>query len=299
MPPTLTPSDLGISDAIETPIGEPKVYALPNWYSYGDPEKLEVMRNLSNARAHLDPGIAYTATQIFERAGVEPRDHVGQAAALLYFVQRAIYYINEPGERLQDPAFTLNHRFGDCDDSVMALACLCTSVRLDNRFVVIGRDPEGNIVHWVEGVGKCPENVNFAHIFLIVGTPTFNPTDWWFAETTLKTPLGWSLVTHNPKGLPELAERPRIQGLYKKGEVHGADAVSRDSSVPTSHDLSVKKILARVTGNDEPHWVVQLVATALLSGASVVAATVLAEVAMARLRPRLIDSGVLPPKASK
>lgn len=285
----LNPSDIGISDtlSLEDPdLGGTRVYALPKWSSYGDPQKLEIMRKLAEARATQDPSIAVTATSIFKKAGVEPRDHVGQAAALLYFIQRGVYYVHEKGERLQDPRFTLIHRLGDCDDQVLALAALCSSVRLENKFVVAGLDQAGQMRYWVEGEGPCPSDVDFSHIFLVIGTPTFHPTHWWWAEPTLRVPLGWSVMTHDSSDLPELQDRPRLASM-------SADLGSApEASASQQPDLSVRHVLRKMTGR-EPHWTVQLALTAAVSAGSVIAATVLAEVAMSHLRPTLVEKGWL------
>jgi hypothetical protein len=63
-----------------------------------------------------DPRIAKLALKVIRQSGAKPREYEKQAAALLKWVQdpKNCYYINEPGERLQDPIYTIKVKHGDC-----------------------------------------------------------------------------------------------------------------------------------------------------------------------------------------
>ena len=181
-----------------------KVYHLPQWRGMSDPARLKTLREIA-LPAGRDPRIATLAVQLLKANNVKPREHRKAAEALLKFVQTRIFYVNEPGERLQDPVYTLRVGYGDCDDMAMVLAALCESLRLPWRFVISGR--RGNrIVRWVEGTPY--REAQWSHIYLAIGDRPFAPKKWWFAEPTLKKPLGWDVVVASKGGtvpLPELA----------------------------------------------------------------------------------------------
>jgi hypothetical protein len=96
-------------------LGTAKVHHLVDWHKMSHPERLKVLRSMVLARGR-DPRIAKKAVEIFREKNVKPRDYEGQAAALLAWVQdpKHVYYVNEPGERLQDPIHTMEVGHGDC-----------------------------------------------------------------------------------------------------------------------------------------------------------------------------------------
>ena len=182
-----------------------KVYHLPSWKGMSDPARLRALRQIA-LEAGRDPRLATLAVQILRQSGVRPRDYTGQARALLKFVQHRIFYVNEPGERLQDPIYTLRVGYGDCDDMALLLAALYESLRLPWRFVISGKRGS-RLVRWMEGTPYAP--ASWAHIYLAVGDKPFRPTRWIYAEPTLQSvDLGWDVVAASKGGtapLPELA----------------------------------------------------------------------------------------------
>jgi transglutaminase-like putative cysteine protease len=137
---------------------------------------------------------------------VPPRKTEGQAARLLKWVQ-GLYYVNEPGERLQDPLYTVQVGYGDCDDLAMLLGALCESLRIPWRFVLSGKKGR-RTVRWIEGQRR--KRARWAHIYVAIGDRPFRPTRWMFAEPTVRgVPLGWDVVSsaqkHGRVVLPELA----------------------------------------------------------------------------------------------
>ena len=174
--------------------------------------------------AGRDPRIATLAVQILRANGVKPREYRKQAAALLKFVQTRIFYVNEPGERLQDPTYTLRVGYGDCDDMAILLAALCESLRLPWKFVISGREGSGRLIRWVEGTPY--RHANWAHIYLAIGDRPFTPKRWFFAEPTLpNVALGWDVVQASKGGtapIPELAG-PDDFGAIEKAPVSEAD----------------------------------------------------------------------------
>lgn len=192
--------------ANEIELGDAKAFHLPEWGSMSHPERLAFMRQISMMRGR-DPRIAKLAVSILRQYGAGPRQYDRQAAALLKWVQdpKNVFYVNEPGERLQDPIHTIKVGHGDCDDQVILLASLYESVGLPWRFVLSGRAKGGDKLRHIEG-DPIPSDVRWTHIYLCVGTPPFNPTRWYFAETTIVgVPLGWDVVSGDHSYLPEMS----------------------------------------------------------------------------------------------
>ena len=219
--------------------GGTKVHHLPDWSGYDDPKKLEVIRYIAQQRGR-DPRIAKLAVDIIRKAGVKPRDYRGQAAALLKWVQdpKHVYYVNEPGELLQDPIYTIRNGFGDCDDQVMVLCALFESVRLPWRLVISGRHKETKQkVRFIEG-DAYPANVAWAHIYCMVGDHAFQPRKWYFCESTVNgVPLGWDVIAGDPSYIPEMDKArpgpPEIVRLKSKAAVEAARAKAKTPAPAT------------------------------------------------------------------
>jgi len=183
-----------------------KVHHLPDWAGYDDPQKLAVIRKIAEMRGR-DPRIVQKAVSIIKKARVKPRQYKKQAAALLKWVQdpKNIYYVNEAGERLQDPIYTLRQGYGDCDDQIMVLCAFFESIRLPWKLVISGRSrATKKKVRFIEG-SEYPQNVVWTHIYCMVGTPPFRPDRWYFCECTVQgVPLGWDVVSGDHRYLPEM-----------------------------------------------------------------------------------------------
>jgi hypothetical protein len=184
-----------------------KAYHIPDWKKLSEPQRMKYLREIT-LKAGRDPRIATLAVKICKDANCEPREYRKQAAAILKWVQHNIYYVNEPGERLQDPIYTLRVGYGDCDDMAMLLAALYESLRLPWRFVLSGKSENGQIIRWIEGTPF--RRAAYSHIYVVVGWPAFRPKVWAYAEPTLRrVGLGWDVVaaTRQTNGaiLPELA----------------------------------------------------------------------------------------------
>ena len=184
----------------------PKVYHLPEWDGYADPKRLDVIARIAKMRGR-DPTIATLAVNILKQAGAEPRQYRKQAAALLNFVQNKLYYVNEPGERLQDPLYTLKVGYGDCDDLVIMLATLLESIRLPWKLVISGTKGRKK-VRYHQGdkfPGASKKGYNWSHIYMMIGDRPFVPQKWYYAETTVRgAPLGWDVVEGDASIFPEL-----------------------------------------------------------------------------------------------
>lgn len=192
----------------EIKLDRPRVYHLAGWDRTDHLGRVRFLRQIAMHYAR-DPRIRSTVARILE--GTNQRDYPAQAAKLLAWVHTNIAYYNEPGEVLQDPLYTLEHRYGDCDDLGILLATFFESIRLPWRFALSGR--VGNQrAWWHEGL-PIQRGAQWGHIYLHVGWPPFRPTIWASVEPTIKgVPLGWEVGksaplvgSGAPTTLPELS----------------------------------------------------------------------------------------------
>lgn len=235
--------------------GEPtthvKAWDLPNWRNSNQTQRMRFLREVA-VTSGLDPRMATFVVSILRSNNVKPRDYVSQASVLLSWVQDNIYYINEPRERLQEPFYTLKVGYGDCDDMVLLLAAMFTSINLEFRFVLSG-NIKGKLMRWIEGQ---PHKSNaFNHIYLMVGNKPFKPTKWLFCEPTIKVPLGWDIVGAKGK-LPPNAIMPEF------GEVLSLDE-SGEYSLEQQDEGFLRKLSNDLKDQLHPHRL----ATIVISGA--------------------------------
>lgn len=227
------------TNAKELDLGDAKVYHLPNWHGLSHPERLAVIRQVAMMRGR-DPRIARLAVDIIKKAKAKPREYKKQAAALLKWVQdpKNVYYVNEPGERLQDPIHTIRVGHGDCDDMALLLCCLFESVNLPWKLCLSGRHmPTGRKVRYIEGQ-HVPPDCRWAHIYCMVGDRPFRPGKWYFAEPTVDgVPLGWDVVSGSSKYLPEMA-RPKKRGPATIARLKSPPAGYRPKPLPRQNRRS-------------------------------------------------------------
>ncbi len=181
----------------------PKTYHIPAWATMNDIQKLKVIRRIISQYGR-HPAVVKTTMGILKRAKIKPRDYRGQAATILKWVQNNIYYVNEIGERLQAPEYTIRHGYGDCDDMIILVLSMYEAIRLPNKLVISGRNRQGKMIRYIEGQKRLP-NAQWAHIYGMVGNRPYTPSSWDFVEPTLKKPLGWDVVGAGGGGLPELS----------------------------------------------------------------------------------------------
>ena len=205
-------------------LANPKTYAITGWGRMSDVDRLKVIRSVALRRGR-DPRIATLVVGILKKAGVGPREYDRQAAVLLKWVQdpKNCYYVNEPGERLQDPLYTLKVGYGDCDDMALLLCCFFESIKLEWKLVISGRhNVTKQKTRHAEGDRITP-NVSWSHIYCMVGTPPFNVKRWYYCEPTLQVPLGWDVVSGDASALPELGGSGKVPpGLKSLAGGYGA-----------------------------------------------------------------------------
>jgi len=172
-------------------LDSPKVYHIPQWDYKDDKQKLAVIRKIVEQYGR-DPRVTTTAIRILREEGIQPREYKKQAKAFLEWVQTNLYYVNEPGERLQSPLYTLKVGYGDCDDLAIVLCSFFEAVRLPWKLVISGRY-KGKTIRYQEG-DKVYPRAQYAHIYCMVGNRPFTPTEWYYCEPTLKAKLGWDVV---------------------------------------------------------------------------------------------------------
>jgi len=192
----------------EMDLGSAKAYHLPDWHQMSHPQRLKVIRQIAMMRGR-DPRISKLAVSVLRKSGARPRNYEDQAAALLKWVQdpNNCYYVNEPGERLQDPIYTIEAKHGDCDDQVLLLCAMFESVGLSWRLCLCGKGPNGEKVRYIEGA-DVPGGTKWVHIYCVVGTPPFRPTRWYYCEPTIEgVPLGWDVISGDRSYIPEAARK--------------------------------------------------------------------------------------------
>jgi len=214
----------------EGPITESNVYSHGTWWRWNDTSKLRALRELSTEYGR-DPRMRwFTVNTVLRPSGVNDfRNYDRTAAALLGWVQRNIYYTNEPGEQIQAPWWTIKYRTGDCDDMAVLLASMAESVRIPWRFALAGKDPKGRPVRYIEGGDKPPHGSQFFHIYLYLGWPPFKPTTWVAAEPTVKVPLGHDVVEEQAAKGPGAAPLPELAGMQAGTDVYGRPLINFDS----------------------------------------------------------------------
>ena len=148
---------------------KPTTYHLPDWDGYKDPKKLALLRQIV-LQYGRDPRVAQLAVKICQKAGAKPREYRKQAQALLAWVQHNIYYVNEPGERLQSPLYTLKSGLGDCDELAILLCSLFECVRLPWKMVITANTREG-IVRYIEGDPNY-RKLPYSHIYCMTSSGT-------------------------------------------------------------------------------------------------------------------------------
>jgi hypothetical protein len=200
--------------------GTGAIWHVAGWGGFSDRKKLRLLRDLAQ-RYGGDPHMRWHTVNVLRAAGVEPRDHKGQAAAILRYAQ-SLYYTNEPGEQIQTPWRTIAVGTGDCDDLAVLIAAMAESIRLPWRYVLAGRSMTGKTIRTSEH-DYFPIGAQYSHIYCDLGWPPFSEgktvrdavtrkvrsaTTWASAEPTIRgVPLGYDAVTHGvpSRALPELA----------------------------------------------------------------------------------------------
>lgn len=236
-----------------------KVFHLPHWNKWRDAQRVKFLRNAAETYGQ-DPRIRqFVITRIL--GGRLSRSYTAQAAQILRWVQQNITYYNETREQLQSPWYTLEVRYGDCDDMSILLAAFFEAMKLPWRFVLSGvQRGTGRKMRWVEGTPE-PANVRYTHIYTMVGDRPFVPNSWAYADATVKSaPLGWDVIAHGGGILPEMS---------------GALAGVGDLSITGG------AIAAEVVGDRPKEAVVKQIAVAVVVGVSV---SVLSQLVLDRLR---------------
>lgn len=117
---------------------------------------------------------------IIHKAGVKPQDWVGEATAVMVWVQHNIRYFLDPHgvEYFQAPERTLIDKAGDCDDLSILYAAMLGSI--GHRTAIVLTDPKnkGVISHAQAAINFYPRRTKFGD-------------KWVSVELTKPKPLGW------------------------------------------------------------------------------------------------------------
>ena len=215
-----------------------KLFHLPQWNQWSDHQRVKFLRDCAESYGQ-DPRLRQFVIDNVLRHRAS-RDYQGQAKLILAWVQNNITYYNETKEQLQSPWYTIHKRSGDCDDQSILLGAMFESVKLPWRFVLSGRQgSSGKKLRWIEGTPE-PRGVKWSHIYTAVGWPPFQPTQWAYAEGTVKgVPLGWDVVGASSALLPEMnGPKRRAQfgnGMLAAGGSAVAAAVEENGRINWRH----------------------------------------------------------------
>lgn len=197
----------------------PDVYEIKSWGWSSDRGKLRILRKIAKEYGR-DPRLREHTVNVIRQAGAQARDYRSMAQAILSYVQNNIYYVNEPGEQVQSPWYTIRKGFGDCDDMSVLMAAMAESIMLPWRFALAGKGFAGRNVKHYEG-GPMAWGGSYSHIYVQLGWPPIKPTTWMSAEPTIKgVPLGYDVVDH---GVP---------GTVPQARAGGRSAAGRGPSMP-------------------------------------------------------------------
>lgn len=178
--------------------------------------------------------VRLTASRLIQSAGVQSKDHLGEARAIYGWIARNIRYQKDPIgiEMVQSPEVTLRLRYGDCDDHVALVVAMALSVGIPARFRVIGYSQD-----------------NLVHIF-----PELLIDGKWIAADTTEPQKGFGW---RPAKFP-------VERIYNyKGEVsdmtYGKSVANGMGALPANRAIIKRSLLAQaikqnVRGTLERNW---------------------------------------------
>lgn len=139
---------------------------------------VEMKRLVDNGKKN--PAVIQLATDIVRNAGVAERDHAGEGAANLAWIQANIHFMNDPWgvETIRAPMSTVKRGAGDCDDLAILYNSLMASIGYNTRFKTIK--------------AEAAARNEFTHVYsqvLIDG-------QWASVDPSQKQPFGWEPPNH-------------------------------------------------------------------------------------------------------
>ena len=102
-----------------------------------------------------------------------------EVQAVFSFIKNNVRFREEEGEIFQDSAATLARKYGDCDDMVTLGASLFYHLGFPLRIRVVGTKGD----------------MDFSHVYLLVGMPKNKPKKWISFDPSVDRPLGWDIAS--------------------------------------------------------------------------------------------------------
>ncbi|MGH7886256.1 MAG: transglutaminase-like domain-containing protein [Candidatus Binatia bacterium] len=132
---------------------------------------LSLMARIARAYSKL-PQFYVLSREIANAAGIEGKDHAGEAESIYDFVRENVTYRRDIDgvESLQTPERTLALASGDCDDQATLVATLAKTLGFPARYVAAGINGSDLVHVWTE---------------LKIGE------SWYAADTTEANGFGW------------------------------------------------------------------------------------------------------------
>jgi hypothetical protein len=108
----------------------------------GTDDTVRAMESVVKA-ALTDLQVRDTAVRVVARAGVRPKNYVGEVNAIFQFVRDRVRYVKDPVgvELVHSPTEVLKRMAGDCDDKAVVLSALLQAVGHKTRFEVVAVRP--------------------------------------------------------------------------------------------------------------------------------------------------------------
>jgi len=137
------------------------------WYGkHACPDNPATFRFLLEV-AKLDEGDPVARSLGLAFFDAHPKDATARARAIHQWVKDHIWYVREPKETFQSPAYTVRSGAGDCDDHANLLNAIARNAQLTSRLVPL-KKPNGDVKHAVaqiqiDGVWTFAETTVDAH----------------------------------------------------------------------------------------------------------------------------------------
>ena len=211
----LADGDAGVAQTIEL---------MRSLVLYGDPGSANTPKG---AGSRVDPYIRSVAGQLV--APLDPRDQVSHAQAIFDWVRDHVRFVRDPNseELVQNPRWTLQYGFGDCDDITTLLCSLCESVGIPAEFITVSLAGEQfDHVYAAALIGPQPIPMDIARMnpqFGVTSTQVFRMQEWPIDPETNTTAIGGD----------------RYRSVFQRSQLHGAIATLGDNGdAPDTFDPS-------------------------------------------------------------
>lgn len=164
------------------------------WRIKIDGNNAEKIKDIAKVIARLtwvgkrDRTVRLTALNVLKEAGVKGGDWIGEAVAVMKWIQNNFRYTLDPQgmELFQTPRRTIIDKSGDCDDLSILYAAMMASI--GHRSAVILTNPKGipQITHAMGSVNFCGRNTPYGCKWISVELTKPKPFGWMPPKSTIR-----------------------------------------------------------------------------------------------------------------